>query len=213
MFLKYKNEKIVNLKNVSNIFIREDRLNESTRENTPNTSNTPDTAKKKICKKDCKTGTCTGSKTPETSGKVIFNMNYPIKIFDDKVTADYIYFPFKNQEELQSIKELLIPKLNSMNCWIFPFEEGQRFININAISSISKDDNKKRVIFNLNYPISFPKVSKVSKVSKSSKNKGNKDNKDNKDNKGKRTSDFVFFNFTESSKYNKFLEFLNSLIH
>ena len=149
MFIKSGYNKIVNLDNVSNIFIdHNDMLNK---------------------------------------GKVIFNMNYSVKIFGDKFTPDYVYFNYNNKEELEKIKTDLFDKLNKMDCWIFPFEEGQRYVNIKCISSIGTDIHKNRVIFNLNYNVTHPK------------------------DYNRLTSDFVFFNFSDEKKYDTFLNSLAQL--
>lgn len=136
MFIKYGQEKKVNLNNVSNIYIDE---------------NTRD-------------------------GKVIFNMNYSVKIFGDKYTPDYVYYPFSNEKELNTIKNIINMGINEEE-WILPQEQGQRYVRKDCISSISTDEYKNRVIFNLNYNISHPKD--IDKL----------------------TSDFVFFNFSSNTKY------------
>jgi len=135
-------EKIVNLDNVSNIFIESNYRNE---------------------------------------GKIIFNMNYSVKIFGNKITPDYVYWRFSNKAELDFIKNIIDKNTDG---WIKPQEELQRYINTKCISSIGTDELKNRVIFNLNYNVTHPK------------------------DELKLTSDFVFYNFKTHSKY---VEFLNSL--
>jgi len=120
----------------------------------------------------------------EVTGKVIFNMNYSVKIFGNKVTPDYIYWNFSTKEELDEIKMVIDSNLDG---WIKPQEEGQRYVNVKCISSIVTDKSKNRVIFNLNYNVTHPKDS------------------------SKLTSDFVFFNFSTKEKYKEFLNFLSQL--
>jgi hypothetical protein len=135
--ISFKNEKMINLDNVSNIYVENNEI-----------------------------------------GKVIFNMNYSVKIFGDKVTPDYVYWNFKSAEELDYIKRTFLPKIED---WIKPVEEGQRYVNPTCVSSIGIDNAKNRVIFNLNYPVTHPK--------------------DN----NKLTSDFVFFNFKNRDNFNQFI--------
>lgn len=139
LLIKHKQNKIVNIDNVSNIFI------------------------------DLQEG---------NKGKVIFNMNYSVKIFGDKITPDYVYWNFDNEQELEQIRYKFESKLAG---WIWPFQHGQRYVNTACISSIGTDRYKNRVIFNLNYPVSHPKD--IKKV----------------------TSDFVFFNFDSAEAYEEFL--------
>jgi hypothetical protein len=114
-------------------------------------------------------------------GKIIFNMNYSVKIFGNKVTPDYVYWEFNSEEEKSKMTEQFLPYLTNLG-WIAPFEEGQRYVNSNCISSIGFDDYKNRVIFNLNYNVTHPKDDR------------------------KLTSDFVFFNFSTNKKYNDFVD-------
>jgi len=136
-FISFKQEKIVNLENVSNIYI------------------------------DNKDG----------QGKVIFNMNYSVKIFDNKFTPDYVYWSFNSDNDLECIKSKIILLIED---WIQPVEDGQRYINTTCISSIGIDDYKNRVIFNLNYNVTHPK------------------------DYNKLTSDFVFFNFKDRENFTNF---------
>ena len=116
-----------------------------------------------------------------SSGKIIFNMNYSVKIFDNKTTPDYVYWEFGSQEEKEEKTATFLPHLINMG-WITPFEEGQRYVNSTCISSIGFDEYKNRVIFNLNYNVTHPKDS------------------------SKLTSDFVFFNFSSVEKYTSFVD-------
>lgn len=142
MFIKTKNikNKIVNLANVSNIYV-----------------------------------------DGNTEGKIIFNMNYSVKIFGDKITPDYVYWEFNSEEEKDELMAEFLNYLVDLG-WIFPAEEGQRYVNSNCISSIGFDENRDRVIFNLNYNVTHPKDTR------------------------KLTSDFVFFNFSTSEKYRNFVD-------
>lgn len=143
MFLKHKNNKIINTDNVSNIFV--------------DTNN-------------------------DGSGKIIFNMNYSVKIFGDKFTPDYVYWIFDNIEDLNTIKSSLERIFIKTETWIFPAESNQRYVNLNCVSSIAIDDFKNRIIFNLNYNISHPK------------------------NHNQLTSDFVFMDFSTKDKFNDYLK-------
>jgi len=144
MFIKGNNskDKIVNLENVSNIYV-----------------------------------------DGEDSGKIIFNMNYSVQIFGDKMTPDYVYWTFNSAEEKDELMDAFVNPIASLG-WIFPAEDGHRFVNTKCISSIGFDENKNRVIFNLNYHVSMPKNNK------------------------KLTSDFVFFNFSSTKLYTDFVDVL-----
>ena len=144
-FIKNGTDKIVNLANVSNIYID---LHDN------------------------------------NSGKVIFNMNYSVKIFGDKITPDYVYWNFGNFEALQSMKSLIEKNIEN---WIYPQEPGQRYVNPKCVSSIGMDNYKNRVIFNLNYNVTHPTKS------------------------DKLTSDFVFFNFPTKHKFENFSNTLAQL--
>jgi len=144
MFIKYKDNKIVNLNNVSNIYI--DRQAHDGRGN---------------------------------AGKVIFNMNYSVKIFDGKYTPDYVYWMFNNERELQDIIDMFEARIEYAR-WIMPVEDDQRYINVNCVSSIALDDSKNRVIFNLNYNVTHPK------------------------DMNKLTSDFVFYTFSDRNTFKNF---------
>ena len=110
-------------------------------------------------------------------GKVIFNMNYSVKIFDNKFTPDYVYWSFNSDNDLECIKRIILLLIED---WIQPVEDGQRYINTTCISSIGIDDYKNRVIFNLNYNVTHPK------------------------DYNKLTSDFVFFNFKDRENFTNF---------
>jgi hypothetical protein len=150
VLIGHKNKKIVNLDNISNIYIDEKQ---------------------------------------DGTGKMIFNMNYSVKIFDNKYTPDYVYWNFDDEYEMVEIKNFIESKLNTCKNWIFPMEFGQRYVNLNNVSSIVIDSKQQRnrVIFNFNYNVTHPKD--VNKL----------------------TSDFVFFNFSNISKYNYFLESLRQI--
>jgi hypothetical protein len=148
MFIGYKEEKIINLNNVSNIYIDE---------------------------------------RDDGSGKIIFNMNYSVKIFDGKYTPDYVYWNFENSNELVIIRDMIEDKIKNNKKWIMPLEFGQRYVNLNCVSSIVIDITKNRVIFNLNYNVTHPK--------------------DN----SKLTSDFIFFNFNNYTKFSNFKNTLKNL--
>lgn len=176
MLIQYGENRIVNLTNVSNIFVEE--------------------AKK----------------------KVIFNMNYSVKIFggkteeievieaqeleeileeairtgkvpqfytktvknivqEAKLTPDYTYWDYETEEEKKEIVDLIESKLRESS-WIFPENPTLRYVNLDCVSSISFDDRNNRIIFNLNYHVSHPKDDT------------------------KLTSDYVFWNFgDDSDKY------------
>jgi hypothetical protein len=133
----FKNQKIINLNNVSNIYL------------------------------------------DESGQKVIFNMDYSVKIFNNKFTPDYVYWTYEDEDEATQILDLL--SLNTKD-WILPAERGQRYLNPKFISSITLDTNKTRVIFNLNYNVTHPKD--INKL----------------------TSDFVFYDFANIKNYQTFVD-------
>lgn len=138
----FQNQKIINLGNVSNIYVDD--------------------------------------KGPgERGSKVIFNMNYSVKIFNGKFTPDYVYWSYNTKDELESILKLVND--NTKN-WIQPIEQGQRYLNPDYIASVTVDINKTRVIFNLNYNVTHPKD--INKL----------------------TSDFVFYDFVQIQNYKNFVD-------
>lgn len=140
MLIKHGSNRIVNLTNVSNIFVEEDKQ------------------------------------------RVIFNMNYSVKIFGNKVTPDYTYWDYTTEDEKQEIVDLIQSKLRETS-WIFPENDTLRYVNLDCVSSIGFDDHKNRIIFNLNYPVTHPKDDR------------------------KLTSDYVFWNFhNDTDTYNKVAE-------
>lgn len=142
-FIGFKSQKIINLGNVSNIYI-------------------------------------------DTGGqKVIFNLNYSIKIFNGKFTPDYVYWKYDSAKELQEIQDLL---LENTKGWILPAEAGQRYLNPKYVASVTLDVNKTRVIFNLNYNVTHPKD--INKL----------------------TSDFVFYDFASLAIYETFIKNITSQV-
>lgn len=120
----------------------------------------------------------------DTQGqKVIFNMNYSVKVFNGKFTPDYVYWTYESAEELAKIQNLL---LKSTHGWILPLEQGQRYLNPKYIASVTFDTNKTRVIFNLNYNVTHPKD--INKL----------------------TSDFVFYDFANIIHYEQFINSITS---
>jgi len=125
------------------------------------------------------------------SGKVIFNMNYSVKVFGEKFTPDYVYWEFKSLQELAEIDQLLLKTIANKEYnlfWIAPLESGQKYVNMNCVSSVNIDYNKNRVIFNLNYNISHPK------------------------NHSQLTSDFVFMDFSTLQKFEEFNKTLDTIM-
>ena len=117
--------------------------------------------------------------------KVIFNMNYSVKIFNNKFTADYVYWQYDSDEELNKITNLIE---NNTSGWIYPIEEGQRYVNKDTISSITFESRKRRVIFNLNFNKTHPKDDR------------------------KMTSDFIFYDFIDNNNFTEFVELISKNI-
>jgi len=140
-FISYKDNKIINIDNVSNIAI----------------------------------DNCSNNK------KVIFNLGYSIKVFDGKVTSDYVYWKFDSDIELKEIVNRFLPKIRH---WIHPAYDNHHYINPSSISSIKFEDRKYRVIFNLNYSTSIP--NNIDKI----------------------TGDFEFFDFNDYKDYTEFCEYV-----
>ena len=114
------------------------------------------------------------------SGKVIFNFNYSVKIFNDKYTPDYVYWKFGDSEELKEMMTYISDYTGNLRNWI-TLNDGRK-INLIFVSSVVEDFKNKRIIFNLNYNISHPHE------------------------QNKLTSDFVFIDFKDKQEYSSFLE-------
>lgn len=154
-FIKFKEQKAVNLDRVSNIYI---------------------------------------VKNSDSTGKVVFNLDYSVKIFPNekgkglKYSSDYVYWLFTSNEELNRI--IMLIKQNITDDWFIPDNyEAFRFINMNKVSTITYDSSKNRVIFNLCYNITHPRE------------------------EDKITSDFVFFDFSDEESFNSFKIELSSYIN
>ena len=154
MLIKHENNPIVNLQNVSNIFV--DRKN----------------------------------------NKVIFNMNYSVKL-REKVTADYEYW---NYSDLQTLLEYLDPILEQ-NGFILPNNIYNRYVNSNCISSIKVDDRKMKVIYNLNCTVTHPDDAK--KIDGGINIPLNKQ---------RMTSDFVFIKFNSQDDFYDYSDKIDALL-
>jgi hypothetical protein len=154
MFIKYENNNIVNLENVSNVFI--DRKN----------------------------------------GKVIFNMNYTVKLYDT-MTADYEYWYFDNLEEIVSLLDDSLSRAG----FITPNNIYNRYVNPKCISSIKIDDRNMKVIYNLNTTVTHPddarKCSQGDKIPL---------------HKQRLTSDFVFIKFNNADEFYDYCEQIEELV-
>jgi len=93
--------------------------------------------------------------------KVIFNLDYFVSLQgeDNKHIPDYVYMYFDTNGEMDDV----IAKINSLN-WITSdfgttyngsYKKNSRIVNPNAISFITFEDRKNRIIFNLRNSISF----------------------------------------------------------
>ena len=139
MFIKFKNERVVNLDNVSTIKIVE------------------------------------GSNG--NYKRVIFNLNYGITISKNKIIPDYVYWNVVDEDEFDTIQDMLYTTLESN--WIDISKT--EIININKVSSIVERPNENRIIFNFNFSISQPSI------------------------QNRLTSSFVFVDFDSEEEYKEFL--------
>jgi len=78
--------------------------------------------------------------------KIIINYNYNVKL-KDKLIPDYLYINYETEEE----KEAILDKVKIItSSWI---RNKDRFVNPKMVSSIKFDDERNRIIVNLNYTI------------------------------------------------------------
>jgi hypothetical protein len=154
-FIGFKEQKIVNLNRVSNIYV---------------------------------------VKNSDSSGKIVFNLDYSVKIFKNekgsglKYSSDYVYWMFTSKEELNRMINLIQDNLSFE--WFVPNNyEKFRYINMSKVSTITKDDKKLRIIFNLCYNVTHPR------------------------DENKVTSDFVFFDFSTTEEYNNFIDEISTYIN
>lgn len=106
----------------------------------------------------------------EEKNKVIFNMNYSIKLNEPtlpysqsalisksketKAISDYAYWTGNTKNEYNSY----IEEINNNIYFCTNFVETpnkQAYVNVNEISSLKYFDHDYRVIFNLSHPVSF----------------------------------------------------------
>lgn len=153
MFIKYNDNAIINLDNVSNVFV--DRKN----------------------------------------GKVIFNMNYTVKL-SDALTPDYEYWYFNDLDEIMKIIDDSLRRAK----FIVPNNIYNRYVNPKCVASIKIDDKNKKVIFNLNSTVTHPddarKISEGQHIPL---------------HKQKLTSDFVFIKFTNTDEFYEYCEQIEEL--
>lgn len=153
MFIKYKGNAIINLTNVSNVFI--DRKN----------------------------------------NKVIFNMNYTVKL-SDALTPDYEYWFFDDLEEIVKIIDDALIRAK----FITPNNIYNRYVNPKCVASIKIDDRNKKVIFNLNSTVTHPDDAR--KIA---------DGQNIPLHKQKLTSDFVFIKFNNTDEFYEYCEQIEQL--
>jgi hypothetical protein len=93
--------------------------------------------------------------------RIIFNLNYPVNINSgNKQISDYVYWD-GNSNDLKARQIVFLSNNYFKNNFIEKINDG--YININCISSVKFIDDKKRVIFNLNHPVTFKDYKQESK--------------------------------------------------
>ena len=82
----------------------------------------------------------------EERNKIVINFNYAIKI-KNKIIPDYLYINYETKEQAE---EMLAKIKIITSSWI---KNKDRFVNPKMVSSIKFDDERNRIILNLNYSI------------------------------------------------------------
>jgi hypothetical protein len=113
--------------------------------------------------------------------RVVFNLNYSIKLDNKELISDYIYWSFETQEE--AINEL--ERIKNSGYFIIGPEDSLKLINLDSVSSVKFDDKNIRVIWNLNNSISRMITDKWNKHQK----------------KEIITADFVYWDFKSQDIY------------
>ena len=148
MFIRYQNNPIINLDNVSNVFI--DRK----------------------------------------ESKVIFNMNYAIRITSDTITSDYVSWKYDNLDEIVNLLNDVLKRAK----FIIPNNIYNRYVNPKCVASIKIEESNKKVIFNLNSTVTHPMDIDVKRNGKQ-----------------RLTSDFVFIKFNNTDEFYEYCELLEEL--
>lgn len=148
MFIRYQNNPIINLDNVSNVFI--DRK----------------------------------------ESKVIFNMNYAIRITSDTITSDYVSWKYDNLDEIVNLLNDVLKRAK----FIIPNNIYNRYVNPKCVASIKIEEANKKVIFNLNSTVTHPMDIDVKRNGKQ-----------------RLTSDFVFIKFNNTDEFYEYCELLEEL--
>lgn len=151
MFIRYQNNPIINLDNVSNVFI--DRK----------------------------------------ESKVIFNMNYAIRITSDTITSDYVSWKYENLDEIVNLLNDVLKRAK----FIIPNNIYNRYVNPKCVASIKIEEANKKVIFNLNSTVTHPMDASSDYNKKSGKQR--------------LTSDFVFIKFNNTDEFYEYCEILEEL--
>jgi len=89
--------------------------------------------------------------------KIIFNFDYHVSLpKSDKKISDYYYLIFDSMEEYKNTEKELNKLINEYN-WVAPIVNGKidKIVNPDKISFVTQDDDKKRIIINLNSSVSF----------------------------------------------------------
>lgn len=99
--------------------------------------------------------------------KIVFNMDYSVTLKSYKnnnkvIISDYVYWIPNSFEELIEMKALILEstifsessKLRWIQCSNDP-EFKQRIVNMDCVSSIKFDDERRKVIFNLSHTVTF----------------------------------------------------------
>jgi len=132
----------------------------------------------------------------EGKNRIVFNMNYSIEMkrgFGTKMISDYVYWDASSRAEFEEIKQ----ELYENNYFSVNFLQGSEYnssisyINLNEISSVKVNVDRKRIIFNLSHSVTFRDTNKDERL----------------------TSAFVFVDFINADEFKQYVDGLNNLLH
>ena len=132
----------------------------------------------------------------EGKNRIVFNMNYSIEMkrgFGTKMISDYVYWDASSRAEFEEIKQ----ELYKNNYFSVNFLQGSEYnssisyINLNEISSVKVNVDRKRIIFNLSHSVTFRDTNKDERL----------------------TSAFVFVDFINADEFKQYVDGLNNLLH
>lgn len=132
----------------------------------------------------------------EGKNRIVFNMNYSIEMkrgFGTKMISDYVYWDAQSKREF----EYIVEELYKNSYFSLNFLQGSEYngsisyINLNEISSVKLNVERKRVIFNLSHGVTFRDTNKEESI----------------------TSAFVFVDFKNAEQFKRYVDGLNNLIH